>query len=116
MGRIKPLLPLGKETVIAHLAGSFRAAGVEDIIVVLGHCSDDIIPELKINNIDWVKNDQYEQGMLSSIKTGIQALVKGVGAFFVMPADIPLVRPLTLKALKDTHDAHTGNSQNRISR
>lgn len=108
MGRIKPLLPLGKGTVIAHVAGSFRAAGVEDIIVVLGHCSNDIIPELKINNLNWVKNDQYEQGMLSSVKTGIQALVKGVGAFFVIPADIPLVRPLTLKALKDTHEAHTG--------
>jgi molybdenum cofactor cytidylyltransferase len=107
MGRTKPLLPLGEETVIAHLAGSFRAAGVEDIMVVIGHCSRDIIPALQINNLDWVKNDQYKQGMLSSVKTGIQALARGVEAFFIMPADIPLVRPLTLKALKDTHAFHT---------
>ena len=108
MGRIKPLLPLGEGTVIAHLAGSFRAAGIDDIIVVLGHCSNDIIPEIQKNNLGWTVNDQYEQGMLSSIKTGIKTLRKETEAFFVMPADIPLVRPLTLKALKDAHNAHPG--------
>ena len=70
MGRIKPLLPLGEGTVIEHLAGSFRNAGIGDIVVVLGHRSQDIVPVLKANNLNWVKNDQYQQGMLSSVKTG----------------------------------------------
>jgi len=108
MGRIKPLLPLGKGTVIAHVAGSFRAVGIEDICVVLGYRCNDIIPELKKNNLSWIVNDQYEQGMLSSVKTGIQALDQKTAAFLVMPVDIPLVRIPTLQAIKNAHVNHPG--------
>jgi molybdenum cofactor cytidylyltransferase len=106
MGRIKPLLPLGKGTVIAHIVRSFRAADVKDITVVLGHGYDDIIPELQKKNLAWVVNEHYEQGMLSSIKKGIGVLGSRKGAFFIMPADIPLVRPSTLTDLTTTHKAH----------
>jgi molybdenum cofactor cytidylyltransferase len=106
MGCIKPLLPLGKGTVIEHIAGSFQAAGIEDVIVVLGHRYSEIVPRLGKNNIAWVVNKQYAQGMMSSFKRGIQALREGTLAFFIMPADIPLVRTSTLKDLVKTHMAH----------
>ena len=108
MRRIKPLLPLGKGTVIAHVAGSFRAAGIEDIRIVLGYRFNDIIPELKKNNLGWIVNEHYEQGMLSSVKTGIQALGQKTEAFLVMPVDIPLVRPPTLQAIKNAQVNHPG--------
>lgn len=106
MGRIKPLLPLGMGTVVAHVAGSFRGADVKDITVVLGHRFSDIIPELKKNHLEWKVNEHYAQGMLSSVKKGIEALGDGTRAFFVMPADIPLVRPATLTDLIAAHKAH----------
>jgi molybdenum cofactor cytidylyltransferase len=108
MGRIKPLLPLGKGTVIEFIVGSLQGAGVTDVIVVLGHRYKEIILELKKNNVVWVVNEQYAQGMMSSFKKGIEALGDGTQAFFIMPADIPLVRPSTLKDLVNTHKAHPG--------
>ncbi|MEK6192952.1 MAG: NTP transferase domain-containing protein [Deltaproteobacteria bacterium] len=108
MGRIKPLLPLGKGTVIEFIVGSLHAAGVTGVIVVLGHRYKEIILELKTNNVAWVVNEQYAQGMMSSFKKGIEALGDGTQAFFILPADIPLVRPSTLKDLVNTHKAHPG--------
>ena len=108
MGSIKPLLPLGKGTVIDTIVGSFKGAGVTDVIVVLGHRCKEIIVELKKNNVVWVVNEQYAQGMMSSFKKGIEALGDSTQAFFIMPADIPLVRPSTLKDLVSTHKAHPG--------
>ena len=106
MGRIKPLLPLGKGTVIGHIVGSFQAAGVTDVVVVLGHRYNEIIPELKKNNVTWVVNEQYAQGMMSSFKKGMETLGEGTRAFFIIPADIPLVRPATLKDLVRAHSTH----------
>ena len=79
-----------------------------DVIVVLGHRYKEIILELKKNNVVWVVNEQYAQGMMSSFKKGIEALGDSTQAFFIMPADIPLVRPATLKELVKTHKAHPG--------
>ena len=106
MGRLKPLLPLGKGSVIEYVAGSFRAEGIQDILVVLGHRSKDIIPELEKNRLAWKVNRQYAQGMLISIKKGIETLAGGTDAFFIMPVDIPLVRPSTLRNVLDLHEAH----------
>ena len=108
MGRSKPLLTLGGGTIIAHVAGSFRAAGIEDITVVLGHRGNDIIPELQKNKLSWVVNEQYEQGMLSSVKIGLASLGERIEGFFIMPADIPLVRPATLRDLYRFHVEHPG--------
>jgi len=108
MGRLKPLLPLGKGSVIEHVAGSIRAEGIQDILVVLGHCSKDIIPELEKNRLAWKVNHQYAQGMLSSIKKGIETLAGGTDAFFIMPVDIPLVRPSTLRKLVRSHETYPG--------
>ncbi|MEN8246309.1 MAG: DVU_1551 family NTP transferase [Thermodesulfobacteriota bacterium] len=108
MGRLKPLLPLGKGSVIAHVAESFRAEGIQDILVVLGHRSRDIIPELEKNSLAWKVNQHYAQGMLSSIKKGIETLGDGTDAFFIIPVDIPLVRPATLRNLVNSYENYPG--------
>lgn len=108
MGRLKPLLKLGKGSVIEHVAGSFRAEGIQDILIVLGHCSRDIIPELVKHNLAWKVNQHYALGMLSTIKKGIESLRGGTDAFFIMPVDIPLVRPSTLRKLVASYETYPG--------
>ena len=109
MGRIKPLLPLGEGSVIGHVAACFRAADVFDITVVLGHRLDAVMPELEKQGLSCVVNERYSQGMFSSIQKGLETQDAHTRACFIMPVDIPLVRPSTLKTLTTAHDAHPGN-------
>jgi putative nucleotidyltransferase with HDIG domain len=99
MGGYKPLMTLGNTTIIEHAVRMFRAAGIEDIRVVLGFRAPDVSVVLKPLDVLTVLNTSYSKGMFSSIKAGIENLGSDFEAFFILPADIPLVRPATVSAL-----------------
>jgi putative nucleotidyltransferase with HDIG domain len=110
MGEFKPLLPLGDMTILERAVGLFlEEAQVRDIRVVVGYRAEDLIPLLQERRVPWVVNENYPEGMLSSVKAGIRGLDQGVGAFFMLPVDIPLVRRQTLLDLlnADTGDTRT---------
>jgi molybdenum cofactor cytidylyltransferase len=92
MGTTKPLLPLGATTVIERVAASASRAGVADTVVVTGHDSDKLAPVLDRLAVRRAHNPDYESGMFSSVQTGVRALHEDVEAFFILPADYPLVR------------------------
>lgn len=101
MGALKPLLPLGGETVIARVIRIFHTAGVADVRVVVGHRAVELIPAIEKAGAAWVENPRYEDGMLSSIQIAVADLPPNVEGFFLLPADIPLVRVGTVAALAD---------------
>lgn len=101
MGTLKALLPLGRSGLLRETVQTFLTAGIRDVRVVVGHRADEIIPVLAQTNVEWVLNRAYERGMLSSILAGVESLDKAVEAFFVIPADIPLVKPETIRILAD---------------
>ncbi|MGC8602759.1 MAG: nucleotidyltransferase family protein [Desulfomonilaceae bacterium] len=95
----KPLLKFGSKTILEHVVLTLRESGIEDILVVVGYRAEDLIPMLQNMHIRWIKNVNYEKGMLSSIKTGISTIGKEFDAFLVMPVDIPLVKTRTIVEL-----------------
>lgn len=99
MGELKPLMPLGETRVIEHIVRMFRSAGVEDICVVAGCRAGEVESALPSLNVRLVVNEAWASGMFSSIKAGIENLGANCDAFFILPVDIPLVRPGTIKAL-----------------
>jgi molybdenum cofactor cytidylyltransferase len=99
MGGFKPLMSLGDTTIIEHIVRMFRTAGILDIRVVIGFRASDVSSVLKPLNVRPVLNESYSEGMFSSIKVGIESLESDCEAFFVLPTDIPLVRPETVNAL-----------------
>lgn len=99
MGRFKPLLPLGAGSTIARVVNLFRTAGVGEILVVTGHRAPDVRQAVEPLNVRCVENPDYRQGMFTSVLAGIRALPDSCGAFFIHPADIPLVRPQTVQRL-----------------
>jgi molybdenum cofactor cytidylyltransferase len=101
MGAFKPLLPLGEETLIERAIRLFREAGVADVKVVLGHRADCVLPVLERHGVRPVLNDRYDEGMFSSLRVGVGSLNQGCRAFFLLPVDIPLVKPETLVSLMD---------------
>ena len=103
MGAFKPLLPIGNATVLEEAITRFQQAGIQNVKVVVGYRAETIIPVLERAGIEWVLNDQYERGMLSSVLAGVRSLGPEVDAFFLLPVDIPLVKPRSLTALLEAY-------------
>jgi CTP:molybdopterin cytidylyltransferase MocA len=99
MGRPKALLPCGEgETFTSRLAGSLRRGGAGDVLVV-GRPEDPALrEEVARCNARFVENPDADRGQLSSLLAGLEVADRpGVVGVLVMPVDIPLVRPDTVR-------------------
>jgi putative nucleotidyltransferase with HDIG domain len=99
MGRFKPLLPIGDVPILERAIGLFNSVGVEEVVVVTGRRREDLTPLIDQYRAREANNKEFHLGMYSSVKTGVAALNDRVEAFFMLPVDIPLVRPATLRLL-----------------
>ena len=103
MGAFKPLLRLGRQTVLDRIIGLFRSAGVEDVRVVVGHRCEDLKPCVDKWDVGWIFNENYRDGMIASVKAGVAGIGADREAFFLLPVDIPLVRTHTLLQLIEAY-------------
>jgi putative nucleotidyltransferase with HDIG domain len=105
MGSPKALLPLGEETVLVRSVNLFLNAGIRNILVVIG-CKGKTIQSHHSNlPVQWVQNNQFEKGMFSSVVKGVEAIPPDHSCFFVLPVDIPMVRPPTIFNLLEAYPA-----------
>ena len=109
MGTLKPILKLGKQTILNRAISLFQDLGIEDVIVVVGHGASQTIPIVHDCGARAIMNRQFEQGMFSSVQAGVNALRPESEAFFVLPVDIPLVRSQTIRYLLKAY--REGNSK-----
>ncbi len=109
MGRFKPLLPLGSATVLERSIQLFLDAGIEDIRVVVGYHADDLVPLLRKLGVRWVVNERFPRGYALVCPGGVETFEPAKKAFFLLPADIPLVRPSTLTDLLSAYDKHSAD-------
>lgn len=107
MGDFKPLMMLGGMTVLERVIRLFQSAGVRSVSVVLGHRAAELRPRIRRWGGRWVLNTRHADGMFSSVAAGVSSLDERTGSFFVLPVDIPLVRPATLRCLMDHFAAGT---------
>jgi putative nucleotidyltransferase with HDIG domain len=99
MGEFKPLLPLDGATAFERCISLFRSAGVTEVIAVLGHRADELRSLAERCGARPVYNQQFEQGMFTSLVAGSRALPSWAKGAYVLPADIPLVRAATVRQL-----------------
>lgn len=99
MGKFKPLLPFGNQTVIESCVGNLRAAGVAEIVVVLGHRAEDISEKLNSASVEFVTNPNPDSEMSASIELGVDALTDIARAVLITPADHPAIHPETIRFL-----------------
>jgi len=120
MGEFKPLLPLKGKSLIEDRILSMAKAGISPIFVVTGYKKDEleviirgiktrISPETQVITIH---NPDYNQGMFTSIKTGIEKAstyrgspIKGV---ILLPVDYPLINEIHYANL---YQAWVGNPE-----
>ncbi len=70
-------------------------------MIVTGHEPETLARALSRLPVRTAHNPQYDLGMFSSVRAGVAALRPDVEAFFVLPADCPLVRTQVLERLID---------------
>ncbi len=112
MGRAKALLPLGSgeaaETFLTHLLATFRAAEIDDVVVVVGHEAAAVVELLQRVGATArvVVNEDYESGQLSSLLAGLRLVDRpGVVAAMVTLVDVPLVAVSTVRAVVERYRA-----------
>ena len=91
MGSLKALLPWRGSTLLAHQIASLRQAGVNPVVVVLGHEASRLKPEVEgKEGVIWQENPDYRQGKTTSIKAGLSALNPGQSsAILILNVDQP---------------------------
>ena len=114
-GHHKLLLPLGEQSVVAHVVAVTLASQARPLVVVTGYRTNDICESLAeyAPSLTLVENSQHREGMSSSIHTGIRALQASplfgtINGALIVLGDQPLITSYMLNALIDTKQ-RTGN-------
>ena len=98
-GRPKALLELGGVPLIVRQLVALSGAGVDELVVVLGHHAEAIEPVLCAFPITIVRNPAPDDGQASSVRIGLQALSPRLDAVIVALADQPLIDEQDIVAL-----------------
>ncbi len=79
--------------LINHSIDNILFSSIDELIIVLGY-QKEIIEKLITKNekIKFIFNKDYESGMASSIKIGLNSLSKKTEAFFICLADMPMIK------------------------
>lgn len=106
MGRTKALLPIGNagEVFVTHLITVLTEGGAEEIVVVVGADADAVRAAVAaaMAPARVIENQSYDLGQLSSVVTALDKVDRpGVRAMMLIPVDMPLVAPATVRALRN---------------
>ena len=95
----KMLLPYGRTTIIEKVIENVVASDVGNTLVVLGSSGDEILKRIESTSVKHCFNENYKEGMLSSVKCGFRNLPEKYEAAMVIPGDFPGIGPHILNML-----------------
>ncbi|WP_213958515.1 MULTISPECIES: NTP transferase domain-containing protein [unclassified Variovorax] len=90
-GRPKALLELGGVPLILRQLIALSGAGVDEVVVVLGHHAEAVEAAVRTFPITLVHNPDPDAGQPSSVRIGLQALSPRLDAVMVALADQPMI-------------------------
>ncbi len=90
-GSPKQLLTWGKTTLLEHVVDRALESSVEDTLVVLGHRAEQTGALLRGRPVRLVINEDWQRGLSSSVKAGLQALPASCEACLFLLGDQPNV-------------------------
>ena len=98
-GRPKPLLELGGVPLIRRNLIALSGAGVDELVVVTGHHAGAVEAPVRDFAVTLVRNPDYRQGQMTSLRAGLAALSDRAGAILIALADQPLLNADDITAL-----------------
>jgi CTP:molybdopterin cytidylyltransferase MocA len=91
LGEPKQLAMLGGERLLERAMRVAREAGCEPVAVVLGAGAERIELECRLGSARIVRNERWSEGMASSIRAGVAAVMDECDQVVVMACDQPAV-------------------------
>ena len=111
MGQPKMLLPWGEDTILGQVITTYKAAGVEDILVVTGGAHEQVDDIVRQHGARSIFNTQFSSGeMLSSLQRGLGLLSEeesGVKAALIGLGDQPQVQEGSIRQICDAFHKHS---------
>ena len=98
MGKNKLLIKIGKKTLLERLLDTIKASNITETIVVLGHNPTELKSIVEAHGVTVVVNPNYEEGMISSVKTGFQK-VKTNASFLCLGDQVTLNEEIFTKMM-----------------
>lgn len=90
MGRPKPLLPFLGGPLVAYQVRSLLAAGVEGVVVVVGHRAEEVVPAVpSLPAVRLTLNPRYREGKATSVRVGVAAAPEEAAGILVLAVDQP---------------------------
>jgi molybdenum cofactor cytidylyltransferase len=108
--RNKLLLEAGGEPLVRRAVRAALEAGLDPVVVVVGHEAGRVRDALAGLGCRVVDNPDYESGMTTSLRAGMAALPEGTPAAVMLLADMPRV---TAAMLAELTAAHAGGEPRR---
>lgn len=93
MGANKLTLMLEGKPLVRHAVDAARAASLEKIIVVVGHEAEKVRAALAGSAVAFVANEDYAEGLSTSLKKGVAALPQEIDGAMVFLGDMPDIDP-----------------------
>jgi CTP:molybdopterin cytidylyltransferase MocA len=98
-GRPKALLELGGVPLVLRQLIALSDAGVDELVIVLGHHAQHILPVIEHFPLTVVHNARPDDGQVSSQRLGLGALNPNLDAVLVALADQPLINDQDITSL-----------------
>ena len=104
MGEFKQLLPFGDKTFVETCAVNLLESHVGEVIIVTGHREPDVRRAVGNRPVRFVHNSDYQSGMASSIKRGVEAVSQDSQACIIALVDQPQVGAGVINRLIQTYE------------
>ncbi len=99
----KLLLPYHGKSMIEQVIGNVISSEVDNTLVVVGCDKDEIVGATDHLPVSYCFNEQYKQGMLSSVKSGFRSLPDEFDAALVFQGDQPGISPEVVKVIIEAY-------------
>ncbi|MFL6521139.1 MAG: NTP transferase domain-containing protein [Chthoniobacterales bacterium] len=104
LGRPKQLLIFHGETLIRRSVRAAAGAGCDPVIVVVGNLGDTIQRELRSTSTIVVENPEWQRGLGTSVRRGLQEVGDSIDAVVLLTCDQPLVDKTLVAELITVHE------------
>ncbi len=96
-------LSIDGQALLNHAVNNFLRAGLQNIVVVLGHQHEHTAALMQDKEVTCIVNDHYSKGQVSSVRCGLAKVATNSRAVFMALGDQPQVSLETIKMLLENY-------------
>ncbi|UTF50503.1 nucleotidyltransferase family protein [Desulfomicrobium sp. ZS1] len=100
MGTVKQLLPFRGRPLLQHVIDAARASRLENLLLILGHAHDQVLPQLDTHGLEVIVNRDFAAGQSTSVRAGLEHRADADGIMYLL-GDQPLLNADTINTLID---------------